>query len=400
MVSHLLRNLRLLPQQNLKEGSKAQFFYQSATIMQKLVRFPRQDAGDFFSVLNERVNQFFQENALSRTGDYRLYLKTLAMYTLYLGPLVLVATMSLPAWAIILAYAVMGLGVSGIGLCVMHDANHGSFARTPFVNRLVGYSMNAIGGSSFTWHIQHNVLHHTFTNIYSLDEDIHDKPFLRLSPSGVWKKYHRFQHIYAFFLYSLATISWLASKDFKQLRYYNKSGMTQQYGFNPTRETIIMFVSKFSFVAIVLVLPIVLGATWWAVLTGFILMHLISGLYITTVFQLAHVVEDTQDFEPPVSGRMGNTWAIHQLATTANFATGNPVLTWMVGGLNHQVEHHLFPGVSHVHYPQIAKIIRKTADEFNVPYYEHKRLFGAIRSHVNQLRELGRGVTPALAQVS
>jgi linoleoyl-CoA desaturase len=366
--------------------------------MSKLVRFPRQGAGDFFHVLNERVSQFFEENQLSRTGDYRLYLKTFVMYALFLGPLVLVMTLPMPGWAVLIAYAVMGLGVSGIGLCVMHDANHGSFARSKFMNKLFGYSMNAIGGSSFTWHIQHNVLHHTFTNIYSLDEDIHDKPFIRLSPSGIWKKYHRFQHIYAFFLYSLATISWLGFKDFKQLREYNRTGATREYGFNPTKETIIMIVSKVLFVAFVLVLPIVFGAPLWAVLTGFVLMHLISGLYITTVFQLAHVVEDTQDFSAPTSGRMENTWAIHQLATTSNFACDNPFLTWMVGGLNHQVEHHLFPGISHVHYPRISKIVRQTAREFNVPYYEHKRLYQAIRSHARQLKALGHPETQPFLQ--
>ncbi len=360
--------------------------------MQPVVKFSRKDPELFFQTLRERVNQYFEQNNIRKTGNGLMYRKTMIMFAMYFVPFGLILSQVIPDWTAILLYLLMGVGVSGIGLSVMHDANHGSYSTYPWVNRLMSKSMDIIGGSSFTWKVQHNFLHHTYTNIYELDEDIDDKPFLRLSPHGKLKKYHRFQHIYAMLLYCLATISWLLMKDFKQMLHYHREGLTQKCGFKPTRETIRMIITKSLYVSYIIVLPIVLGVSWWVVLIGFVLMHMVAGLLITVIFQLAHVVEGPEHFAPKRMGTMENTWAIHQLKTTANFCRNNRLITWYVGGLNFQIEHHLFPHICHVHYKKISEIVKKTAQECNLNYVEHPTFTKAVASHLRVLKMLGNGL--------
>lgn len=368
---------------------------------QKSLRFTKKNHNLFFKTMRSRVNAYFEENNIKKTGNWKMYFKTFFMFSLYFVPFILLLTLNIPNWAILLLFTAMGLGLSGIGLSIMHDANHGSYSTSKTINQLLGYSLNIVGGSSFTWHVQHNVLHHTYTNIYEMDEDIHDKPFLRLSPHGKYKKYHKFQHWYAMFLYSLATISWVTMKDFRQLKTYNKNGMTEQSGFKPSRETVIMVMTKVLYFFYIIALPIILGISWWVVLLGFVLMHMVAGLLITTIFQLAHVVEGPTHHEPHPSGTMENTWAIHQLETTANFAKNNPVISWFAGGLNYQIEHHLFPHICHIHYKHISKIVKETAQEFELPYYENKWFTTAVISHLKVLKEFGKKpvvpVVPVLA---
>jgi len=362
--------------------------------MYQPLRFPRSTKDSFFRTLHTRVNDYFKDNNIVKTGNTELHIKSVVMFSLYVVPFIMMYIFPYLTWVIFMCYALSGLGKAGVGLCIMHDANHGSYSSKKGVNNVLSHSMDFIGASSFTWKVQHNLLHHTFTNVYELDEDIDDKPFLRLSPKGKHKKYHRLQHIYAFGLYCLATLSWTVQKDFKQLVHYNKEGFTDQLGLNKKKEAFRMIFFKVFYGFYTVGLPLILGASWWAVLLGFILMHAIAGFLITVVFQLAHVVEGPSHHGVPEhSDTMENTWAIHQLETTANFATKNRFISWLVGGLNYQIEHHLFPSVSHVHYRKISKIVKATAKEFELPYYEYTKMGQAIRSHINVLKHLGTGAT-------
>jgi len=357
--------------------------------MHQFIQFSRKDKQLFFKTLQQRVNTYFKANELHKTANFKMYFKTASIFIAYFVPLFLIYFAQLSLGLNLLMYFIMGLAVSCVGLCIMHDANHGAYSKSKTVNKWLGYSLNLIGGSSFTWKIQHNFLHHTYPNVYQLDEDIDDKPFLRLSPHGKLEKHHRFQHIYAFLLYSLATISWVFIKDFRQLKQYNADGLTEKNGFNAAKETQIMIISKVIYFAYMLVLPILLGVTWWHVLLGFLLVHLVAGLLITVVFQLAHVVEGPEHLTAVDEEEFANTWAIHQLFTTANFSTKSKFITWFVGGLNFQIEHHLFPHICHIHYPNIAKIVRETVKEFNLPYHEFEHFHSAVWSHVKMLKQFG-----------
>lgn len=359
--------------------------------MKKFVRFSLPDKEKFFQTLRNRVNGYFRTNEISRNGDWRMYSKTLAMLAIYLVPFAFILTNTLPLWAVFIMYAIMGIGLVGIGMSVMHDANHGSYSKNPTVNKIMAYSMNLLGGNAFNWQIQHNVMHHTYTNIYGLDEDIEDKPLLRLSPEGKLKKHHRYQHIYALFLYGFATFAWILWKDFRSLAAYNKEGRVKDMGKNVVTEYIILTVTKIIYWAVFFVLPIVLTSySWYFLLAGFLLMHYVGGWIMTVVFQLAHVVQITEHFQPNEEGNVENVWAMHQLATTANFARKNKLISWYVGGLNFQVEHHLFPNICHVHYPEVSKIVKNTAEEFGIQYNEYKTFLAALSSHLKTLKALGR----------
>jgi linoleoyl-CoA desaturase len=358
-------------------------------------KFNTQSQKDFVKILKQRVSDYFKTEGISSYGNSRLYWKTLVMITMYVLPLTLIMINFLPFWANWILYFITGIGMVGIGMSVMHDAVHGSFSAKKSVNKIFSLSMELVGGNSFNWKVQHNVLHHTYTNIPGLDEDIADKALLRLEPTGKWLKIHRYQHIYALPLYSFLTLSWLLWGDFTQLLKYNKSGMTTQVGHKKSTELMKLLIFKAYFIFVQFILPIfILGIVWWQVIIGFMIMQLVAGFILSIIFQLAHIVEETDYPLPDNEGNIENNWAVHQLQTTANFAKKRKLLSWFIGGLNYQIEHHLFPNISHIHYPKISEIVKKTAKEFQLPYYEYNSFSSAVFSHLRRLKTLGRN--PAL----
>ena len=357
------------------------------------IRFNESNNKEFFQELKRNVDNYFTENKISKHGDYRMIVKTIFMLTLYLAPLTMLISGITDSFGIsLILWSVMGLGMAGIGLSVMHDANHGAYSDSPFMNKLMGFVLNLIGGYHINWKIQHNVLHHSFTNIHGMDEDIDKNGIIRFSPTQPKKKFFKFQLLYAPILYSILTLFWCTVKDYEQLYNYNKRGLLKSQGvtFMQALTRIVLYKVVYFFVTIGLMI-ILTDLLWYEVLLGFVLMHLICGLILALVFQSAHVLEETEFFEPSEENTVENSWAIHQMRTTANFANGNRPLTWFIGGLNHQVEHHLFPTICHIHYPEISKIVRKTAKKYNVPYNEHRTFMAAIASHFRMLAALGAG---------
>lgn len=359
----------------------------------KIIRFPTNKNAEFFQTLRNRVQEYFTKNNLPKHGNGSLYIKSALMYVLYLGSFGLILFSGFEHYILLLLCVTMGIGLCGLGVNVMHDSLHGSYSSNKLVNRIMGFTMEVLGGSAVTWKIQHNMMHHTYTNVFGMDEDIDDKPFLRLSPDGKLKWYHRFQHLYAPILYGLSNASWLIQKDFKQFIAYWKQGILKKAGFKPTQEFIKLLISKAVYFFIVIGVPIlILPVAWYWVIIGFLIVQFVGGILMTLIFLTAHAVEDAHHYQPDTEGNLENNWAIHQLKTTANFNTDfNPFLNWYVGGLNHQIEHHLFPQISHVHYNKLAPIVRQTAKEFGIEYMEYPSFSGAIVSHFRYLRDIGRG---------
>lgn len=356
----------------------------------KTIKFVSKDKRQFSIALRKNVNSYFKERGISPKGDLNMYLKAFLMIALYLIPFIMLLAVPMNIWVAILFVSLMGIGMAGIGMSVMHDAAHGSFSGKKWVNDLLSKTIYMLGGNLFNWKLQHNIFHHTFTNIEGLDEDIQSRVVIRLSQHTPLRKIHRFQHFYSFFFYSLMTVSKLV-RDFIQLRQYNKSGITQQYGANPNVEYLKMIGIKAVYLFVIIGLPTLLTPFGiWQVLTGFLLMHMIAGIIMSIVFQMAHVVEGTEQPIPDPEGNIENEWAIHQLYTTANFSTYNPFLRWLIGGLNFQIEHHLLPHVCHIHYPKIAPIVKKTAQEFGLPYHQNPSFSRAVLSHIKTLKILGR----------
>ncbi len=358
------------------------------------LRFSRKDTQDFFKTLNQRVNHYFKENQIPKTGNWKLYVKTVVMFSLLIAPYVMVLTLSINLWVKLLLCIVMGIGMAGVGMNVMHDGNHGSFSKYPWINKFMGSSIYILAGNVFNWKVQHNILHHTYTNIHGHDEDLEAGRVLRFSKHSQWFPHHKFQHYYSVFLYGLLTLNWALFADFQQMKRYTKRKLSYLNSKRPSLQWTGLYISKILYFSIWIVLPILLiDAPWWTVLIGFVVMHYTAGIILSLIFQLAHVVEDAEMHEAHKSGTMKNTWAIHQLKTTVNFATKNKIMNWFTGGLNHQIEHHIFPHISHVHYTKIGAIVRKTAKEFNLPYNEYKTTRSALFSHFKFLKQMG--VQPA-----
>lgn len=355
------------------------------------LKFPRAKS-DFFATLNKRVNEYFNSNQLSKHANASMVFKTIVMFAMYFVPYSLIITSTVTnIWEIVLLIIVMGFGVAGIGLSIMHDANHGAYSAKPWVNNLLGYSLNLVGANAFNWKVQHNVLHHTYTNVYDADEDISPRGVLRMSPYSKRHYLHRYQHIYAWVLYGLMTIVWIIAKDFKRLIQYQKDGLVKRQKTNAAKEWAILIVTKLIYVGYMFVLPLILtDLAWWQILTGLLIMHYIAGFILAIIFQPAHVIDGTEYPEPDQQGNLQDVWAIHQLRTTTNFAHNNRILSWYVGGLNYQVEHHLFPHICHVHYREISKIVKETAEEFGLPYKSEPTFTSALVSHAKLLKELGR----------
>jgi linoleoyl-CoA desaturase len=354
------------------------------------LRFSRKDSKKFFRTLNQRVNNYFKEKKIKKTGDWKLYLKTLVMFSLLVAPYCLLFILNISLWYKLPMCMLMGIGMAGVGMNVMHDGNHGSFSKYPWVNKLMGSSIYILAGNVFNWKVQHNVLHHTFTNIHGHDEDLEAGRILRFSRHAKWFPHHKFQHIYSVFLYGLLTINWAIFTDFQQMKRYTSRKLSYLNSKRPGLQWIGLIISKIVYFSIWIVVPIVfLNAPWWAIIIGFIAMHYTAGLILSTVFQLAHVIEDADMPKPDKSGTMKNTWAIHQLLTTVNFSTKNSFINWFTGGLNHQIEHHIFPHISHIHYANIGSIVKKTAQEFNLPYNEYQTTKSALFSHFRFLKQMG-----------
>lgn len=356
----------------------------------KSIRFVAEDKTqkEFASALRKNVKNYFKEKGISSKANTKMKLKTITLISLYIVPFIVLLTVQVPIWLALVLVVISGAGIAGVGMGVMHDSCHGAYSKKKWVNDLLSASNYLLGANVLNWKLQHNVLHHSYTNISGMDEDIDEKGMIRLSPNTPLKKYHRYQHFYAFFFYGMMTINMLL-KDFTKLIDYNKKGLVTGQNKNIKSEFFKMVLRKVAYLLVVFGLPLLLtDFTWWQVLLGFLLSHWVASIILSFVFQMAHVVEG-----PTQSGNteiVHNDWYVHQLMTTADFAQNSSLLEWYLGGLNFQVEHHLFPNICHIHYRNIAPIVEATAKEYGVPYYVNKTFGNALMSHIRHLKDLGR----------
>lgn len=319
-----------------------------------------------------------------------MVMKTFGMLAIYFVPYSLLLFGNVEVWGVFGAYVLMGIGMSGIGMGVMHDAIHGAYHSNRTVNQIIGSTIYLISGNVATWRIQHNVLHHTFTNIHGMDEDMETAGLIRLNESQDWKPFHRYQKWYAPFVYGILTLNWVIAKDFKQLIKYYKREDAKASLKKIRHEWIILVLTKAMYFTLFIVLPLLLTpVAWYWIVLGFVAMHFTAGVILSYVFQLAHMVEGVDNMDIP-EDEEADEWMEHQLMTTADFAPKNRLINWFVGGLNFQVEHHLFPTICHIHYPAIAEIVKKTAREFNLPYKEYRTFAQALKAHTDYLLKMGR----------
>jgi len=345
----------------------------------------------FFSTLRQRIDLYFKDNKISKNYNAQMVLKTIILLSSYILPFAALLIFQPPFAIAIIIWVIMGLAKSGIGMSIMHDANHGAYSPKAKINKWLGFTINLVGGVAYTWKLQHNIMHHTYTNIVHMDDDIEDKAIMRFSPHTKVLKVQKFQFIYAFLFYGILTLYWSFMKDFVQFHKYTKSGVSKEKRSKNKLILANIILCKIFYIFAFFVLPLaILKMPVLPYVIGYLSMQFISGILLAVIFQLAHTVEQASHPIPNETGNIENNWAIHQMNTTVNFSQENKLITWYVGGLNFQVEHHLFPNICHVHYPKIAGIVRSTATEFGIPYLENKTLWKALKSHVRTLQRFGK----------
>ncbi|KAF3363112.1 Linoleoyl-CoA desaturase [Chlamydiales bacterium STE3] len=348
------------------------------------IKFQKAREGEFYDVVKKRVEDYFSKNAISPFANWKMYIKIALLFTFYFSLLAAIYSNHFFGMSLIAIYSLLGFITSLICCNFCHDLLHGAYFKSQKLNKIFGYAYDINGLSSYIWKITHNMKHHTFTNIPGHDEDINKAILLRLSPVDKLCYFHRFQQFYAFLLYLFTSLNWAYYSDWMSLFQESKNRSI------PGRELFLFVFFKFVNLSIFLFIPLtILTAPWWQIGMGFLCLHFVGGFCSAVIFQLAHIVENVSYPEPDSKGFISSRWAIHEMETTSNFASGSLFWTCLAGGLNHQIEHHLFPYVCHVHYPKVHEIVKNTAYEFNVPYHEQATFFGAIRSHFRTLKKFG-----------
>ncbi len=361
------------------------------------LKFTKAEPGSFQTVVDEKIKEYFSKNGIAMTGNKKLYIKSAIIFTAFIVAYIAILTSTtllgsqgnfviflwMMAW-----YVLLGFIIPGIGFNVMHDAVHGSYSHNKKVNRILGFwGGDAMGVSTFAWNIKHNVLHHTFTNIDHYDDDITQEPMFRLSPHQEWLPQHRYQHWYAKVLYCFLSLQWSLFNDYKKVVIHGK---VLNRELKAKREDYVRFFIGKGVNLGIFILPAFFLPHWSFALIGFLVMHFITGYTLSIVFQMAHIVEGTSFVEGSATGKVNMSFKEHQVVTTANFGMYDQFLTWYVGGLNYQIEHHLFPKISHVHYPAISVIVQEVARNYNVEYNVFESFGSAKRSHFDHLKMLGQ----------
>jgi linoleoyl-CoA desaturase len=354
----------------------------------KRVKFSGSDR--FLKEVKRRVDQFFHETGRRRRDCPQMYFKTAGILMWFVGAYILLMFVVTSWWLVIPLAIILGLAMAAIGFNIQHDGGHRAYSNYQWVNRMMAMSLDLIGGSSYMWDWKHNSIHHTYPNIEGQDDDINVGIFGRLAPKQKRYWFHRLQGVYLWALYGLLAIKWHFYDDF----YNIASGRIGEHKVpRPKGWDLVIFIGgKALFLTWAFVIPMLLHP-FWAVLGVYVLAAFVSGVVLSAVFQLAHCVEEADFPLPDATGHMETDWAVHQVQTTVDFARRSRVLSWFLGGLNFQVEHHLFHKICHVHYPALSKVVEEVCKEFGIRYASNESLFIALRSHFRWLHRMGQPVS-------
>lgn len=340
----------------------------------------------FSKSLKKKTNEYFNITLQRKTGNRRIFIKAAILLSTFVVLYTLLVFVQ-PHWAIsIILCLLFGANLAAIGFNIMHDAGHNSFSDNKKLNTALSYTLNLLGANIYFWKIKHNIAHHTYTNIDGEDHDIEVK-FMRIHHDQKLKKHHRYQRFYFPLLYGVSYLAWVFYQDYEKYFRQRMGATSDRFNF-PLKEKVIFWTSKILHFGLFIIIPVVFVG-WLPTLIGLLIAGAICGMSLATVFQLAHVVTGTE-FKTIDESKVEEEWMIHQIQSTANFATKSKVLTWLLGGLNFQVEHHLFPKICHVHYPALNRIVQQTCQEYNIKYNEFKTFGSAFRSHVEVIHAMSK----------
>ena len=361
-----------------------------ATTSAKRVRFkgnPRKK--EFIKELRSRVRDYFAENEISQYANREMYIKSVLIMMAWMGTWawIMSDTLSNNVFAFFMVYLLLGFVHILIAFNIMHDATHDAYSSSKKVNKILGYSMDFVGGNQYLFRRMHGA-HHGYVNIHGIDVTLETHGLFRFTPDEPWLPKHKYQHFYTFGLYALAMLQWVTLKDFKW--FFGESHIGNQKNIkHPRSEYLILFIGKTIFYSLTLFLPMFfLSLPWYTVLAAWVFMHILPGLTFALIFQVTHVYEGTTYPLPDEDGNIDNNYALHVLETTADFSRHNRIGSWLMGGINIHVIHHIFPHVCHVHYPALTKILKEVCDEFGIEYQENPNLWVALKKHYQILKHL------------
>jgi linoleoyl-CoA desaturase len=342
----------------------------------------------FSKALSRRVDDYFQVRGISKHANLEMICKTILGFALWVGTYYWLMTGRFSALEVVGVYVAHGFAQLYMAFNIAHDANHGAYSKGKRVNRALGCVFDVVGGSSYVWRLMHNDSHHAFVNIRGADTTLISGNIFRFSPHEPRRPFHRYQHLYAPLIYCLSTLDWVLTKDFRWLvqeRFGNRKIVK-----HPLGELVLLFAGKAFYYTYMLVLPLCyLRVPWYSIVLGFIVMHLLLGFSLALIFQPNHFNDEATFPEADEEGLISNNYISHIFDTTVDYARGNSFATWILGGLNLHVVHHMFPGVCHVYYPDLTKIVKSTAEEYGLSYRETPTIAGAFLAHLRWLKSLG-----------
>jgi linoleoyl-CoA desaturase len=352
-------------------------------------KFTQEVSSSAFSrMLAVRVDDYFRQRGLSRHANPEMIVKTALAFVMWIASYVWLMTGRLAPLAVIGVFLVHGFAQLFMTFNVGHDANHGAYSKRRRVNRILGCVFDLCGGSSYMWRLMHNTAHHAFVNVRGADTTLMSGDLFRFSPHDARRSFHRYQHLYAPLIYSLSTLDWVFTKDYRWL--FHRSFGNKRIHKHPPWELLVLFAGKAFYYTYILVIPLLcLDAPWYAILAGFTMMHLYLGFTLALIFQPNHFNEWAAFPEADSEGRIAKDHIHHVFDTTVDYARGNPIATWFLGGLNLHVIHHMFPRICHVHYAPLSRIVKSTAEEFGLQYREARTISGAFLDHLRWMKSLG-----------
>jgi len=351
------------------------------------IKFEPEPAYGFYATLKIRVHSYFKENRISPYANAEAVSKSLCFSILFLSCYFIILKVDLPIGLFLIAWFMMGVFLMLAAMSMVHDAAHGVYSSKRWINQLLLRFANLVGGDGYMYKYKHTISHHPYTNIPGVDIDLEQSGIVRVTPFTKSKKQHRFQYNYMKVLYPFFALFWVLVRDFK---YYNRKKIGLVEAHHAAFHWFFLFFSKIFYLFYMLIVPaLVLHISFFQLFSGFLCMHVGSGVIAMFALLANHVVEDSVFVNPGNDGLIHCSWGEHQLRTTDDYSPDSKVLSYLFSGLNHHVAHHLFPRYCHVHYPAITKIVRLTAAEFGLRY-RYNSLFGALNSHFKLLKNLGK----------
>lgn len=373
----------------------------------------------FYPTLRRRVVERLEEKGLSRRGSAEIWIKATLLILWFWSSLIMAITTTDNYWHACLWSICWGISGAFVGTCIQHDGNHGAFSRWPLLNKAAGWTQDMMGASAFTWEFQHMLGHHPYTNLLDTQENQNNQesdpdvfssyPLMRMHPQNEVKPFHKYQHLYAPFLFGLMTLSKCYQQDVEVVLSKKLYHLDANCRYGSTWNVLRFWGMKVLSAAYCVVWPCYTHGIAKGLFLCFI-GHFACGELLATMFIVNHVIDGVSfahDGAEKPYDRKGNTpmeaiartpgktpdvplndWAAVQCQTSVNWSKGSWFWNHFSGGLSHQIEHHLFPSICHTHYVHIQDVVETTCQEFGVPYRSEPDLwtaYGKMKLHLYNL---------------